>query len=632
MSTTTLLALIPLLALASTVVLTAIVRTIAVRSGRVPDTRPDRWHTRPTPNVGGIAIVGGVVVALGVAVFLWQPDLPGLEISPHGILPWSHATGLFVGALMMFALGLTDDFIHLRPVTKLVGQVMAAGVLTASGIGVWFTGVYAVDALLSLFWFVAITNAMNLLDNMDGVAGGVGAIAAGFLGVTFLQASEPGLALIAFVLAGSLVGFLVHNYPPARIFMGDSGSLFLGITLAGLALESTPGLSRGLFAIMAVPVVILAIPILDTAYVALTRLIEGRAISEGGRDHTSHGLVALGVSEERAMWVLWTLALLGGGIGLLVRTSSRTFAYFLGGVLLLVLILIGAFLLTSRLEASAAAGADVRKDGTPGAFYRLRELTQRVPIFAFMLDLVLVGLSYFAAYIIRWDAAQLGAELVYFQQTLVLVVALKLAAFAGVGVYAPRFRHYGSGDVVHLLRANLLGTLLTAAVLLLVHRVGLSRGVVMVDFLVCTMLTTGGRFSFLLMEGALKRWSRTGTAAIVLGPVGDAELAFSALARITEPHLRPVCVVDRWYLGRKGAFKGYPLYGGVDGLERAVRDCGAHAVVVLEHPDGTGSQDETLRDYLEGRGSLDVYRLELSLKAEAVWAGGDRVERASEGD
>ncbi len=618
MTITTALILAPLGAMASTVVLTAVVRTIAVRAGRVPETRADRWHTRPTPNVGGIGIVAGVVVALGMAVLMGQPDLGALERAPQGILPWNHATGLFVGALMMFALGLTDDFLHLRPVTKLVGQVMAAGVLTASGIGVWFTGVYAVDALLSLFWFVAITNAMNLLDNMDGVAGGVGAIAAGFLGITFLQAAEPGLALIAFVLAGSLVGFLVHNYPPARIFMGDSGSLFLGITLAGLALSPTPGLSRGLFAIMAVPVVILAIPILDTAYVAALRLIEGRAISKGGRDHTSHGLVALGVSEERAMWVLWTLALLGGGVGLMVRTSSRTFAYFLGGVLLLVLGLIGAFLLTSRLEASEAASS---KDGTPGAFYRLRELTQRVPVFAFMLDLVLVGLSYFAAYIIRWDPAQLDAELVYFQQTLVLVVALKLAAFAVSGVYAPRFRHYGSGDVVHLLKANLIGTLLTASVLLLVHRVGLSRGVVMVDFLVCTMLTTGGRFSFLLMEGALKRWSKKGTAAILLGPLNDAELAFSALERITEPDLRPVCVVDRWYLGRKGAFKGYPLFGGVDGLERAVRDTGAHAVVVLEHPDGTGSQDEALSAYLDGKGSLDVYRLELSLRAEAVRVG-----------
>lgn len=615
MSTTAALILAPVLALASTALLTALVRTVALRTGRVAAARPDRWHKRPTPNIGGVAIVGGVATAIGFALFTSTPDLAPFEIAPQGLLPWSPAVGLLVAASLMFLLGLADDFLHLRPVSKLVGQLLGAGVLTASGVGVWFTGLYAVDAVVSLFWFVALTNALNLLDNMDGVAGGVGAIAGLFLGITFLQAGEPGSALVAFAVAGSLVGFLVHNYPPARIFMGDSGSLFLGITLAGLALSPTPGLSRGLFAILAVPVVILAIPILDTAYVAVTRLIEGRAISEGGRDHTAHGLVALGVSEERAMWVLWTLALLGGGVGLLVRTSSRTFAYFLGGVLLLVLALVGAFLLTSRMEAAEGAG-DVREDGRPGAFYRLRELNARVPVFGFSLDLVLVGLAYFAAYIIRWDTAQLDQELVYFRQTLVLVVALKLVAFAAVGVYAPRFRHYGSGDAVHLLRANLLGTLLTVSVLLLVSRVGLSRGVIIIDWLVCTMLTTGGRFSFLLMEGTLRRWSQQGTPAIVLGSLADADLAFRALERITEPSLRPVCVVDRWYLGRKGAFKGYPLFGGLEGLERAVKDCGAHAVVLLERSDGTGSQAEALKGYLDGKGSLDVYRLQMSLESE----------------
>ena len=190
MSTTAVLALASLLALASTVVFTAVARTVALRTGSVPDARPDRWHTRPTPNVGGVGIVGGVVVALGAAALMRQPDLAAFEIARQGILPWNHATGLLVGAMMMFVLGLTDDFVHLRPVTKLVGQLLGAAVLTASGIGVWFTGVYAVDAVVSLFWFVAITNAMNLLDNMDGVAGGIGAIAAGFLGITFLQADR----------------------------------------------------------------------------------------------------------------------------------------------------------------------------------------------------------------------------------------------------------------------------------------------------------------------------------------------------------------------------------------------------------------------------------------------------------
>ena len=184
-----------------------------------------------------------------------------------------------------------------------------------SGIGVWLTGSYLVDVTVSLFWFIGITNALNLLDNMDGLAGGVGAIAASFMGVNFLLAGDVGMAGVAFAFAGALVGFLVHKYPPARIFMGDSGSLFTGLVLAGLALSPAPGLSRSLFAIVVVPAIVLAVPILDTTFVTVTRLLEGRAISEGGKDHTSHGLVALGISEERVVWLVWGLAAGGGLIG-----------------------------------------------------------------------------------------------------------------------------------------------------------------------------------------------------------------------------------------------------------------------------------------------------------------------------
>ena len=129
--------------------------------------------------------------------------------------------------------------------------------------------------MVSLFWFIGITNALNLLDNMDELAGGVGAIAASFMGVNFLLAGDVELAGVAFAFAGALVGFLVHNYPPARIFMGDSGSLFTGLVLAGLALSPAPGLSRSLFAVVIVPAIVLAVPILDTTFVTVTRLLEG---------------------------------------------------------------------------------------------------------------------------------------------------------------------------------------------------------------------------------------------------------------------------------------------------------------------------------------------------------------------
>ena len=321
--------------------------------------------------------------------------------------------------------------------------------------------------------------------------------------------------------------------------------------------------------------------------------------------------MALGVSEERALWILWVLAGLGGGVSLLVRTANRTFAYVLGGVLAGGLVLLGSYLLTSRLdrlEADKTAGSDVT------VLERLGALHRRVPFLVFGMDIFVVGLAYYAAYLIRWDPGQLPAELAYFQRTLVFVVALKLMAFAGAAAYAPRWRHYSLADVIVMVRANALGTLLTASVLLLVARSGLSRGVLVVDFLVCTILTVLGRLSFRLLEDATGRWSVEGVPMAFVGPIEDADLAFRAARALSEPRLRPVAVVDHSQVAAKGRFQGYPLFGGTGAIARAVRDCEVHTVVVVDKGEAADSHYELLEEYLATTGSLDVFVLRISLE------------------
>ena len=354
-----LLLLLASLALVTSAMLTPVVRGAALRWTRLSAASPERWHRRPTPSFGGIAIFVGFGVALVAEMLLSAGDLSIREVSARAVVPLTHRDGLLAAAVMIFGLGLVDDLVQLRPSTKLVGQLAAASVLLMSGIGVWLTGSYLVDVTVSLFWFIGITNALNLLDNMDGLAGGVGAIAASFMGIDFLLVGDVALAGVAFAFAGARVGFLVHNYPPARIFMGDSGSLFIGLVLAGLALSPAPGLSRSLFAVVVVPAIVLAVPILDTTFVTVTRLLEGRPISKGGRDHTSHGLVALGISEKRVVWLVWGLAAGGGMIGLGIRSVSRLVAYAVGGTLLVLLTLFGLYLLSSRMsDLERSEGAD----------------------------------------------------------------------------------------------------------------------------------------------------------------------------------------------------------------------------------------------------------------------------------
>ena len=286
------------------VALTPIVAAAARRMGAVAKPQSDRWHKRPTAMLGGAAIFAAAVTVL-LAL------LPGTRESYIVI---AAATGLFV-------LGLTDDFLHIRPYQKLIGQLLGAAAVVSFGLVLPWTPSDPINVLITLFWLIGITNAVNMLDNMDGLAAGVASIAAAFLGLNLYTGNHRPEALMLIAFAGALLGFLVHNRHPASIFMGDCGSMFVGFFLACSPLlgGTGGGRSRSVAAVLAVPVLVLVVPIFDTTFVTLMRKAAGRAASQGGRDHTSHRLVALGLSEKHAVWMLYAFAIGGGTLALVVR-------------------------------------------------------------------------------------------------------------------------------------------------------------------------------------------------------------------------------------------------------------------------------------------------------------------------
>src|SRR5438477_2416604 len=207
------------IALGASLVATLIVRTGARRFGLVARPRPDRWHRKPTALFGGIGIYAGFLCAW----FLRRPALDGDAL-------------LVVCATGMFLLGLVDDRVQLKPYTKLIGQIACATVITAFGLELYWIPNPILDKGLTIFWLVGITNAINLLDNIDGAAGGIAAIAAGFLVYFSHSQGQFEAARLAAAFAGAVIGFLVWNVNPASIFMGDCGSMFLGFLLGGLSL------------------------------------------------------------------------------------------------------------------------------------------------------------------------------------------------------------------------------------------------------------------------------------------------------------------------------------------------------------------------------------------------------------
>ena len=331
-----------LLAFALSAGLTPLVRKLAIRFGQVAEPREDRWHSRPTAVMGGVAITASFYLAV-LAVL---PFLPAA-----GIL--SKYLPLLICAFLVFTLGLVDDIYHLAPQTKLVGQIIAAAFLVFFGFKIdWFES-YAFNTFFSVFWIVGITNAFNLLDNMDGLSAGIAFLASLFLAVITVLSLGSGsgnahLLLIALFM-GALLGFLLYNFHPASIFMGDSGSLFIGFSLAGLTTHANVFHSTHLLPIIMVPVLILFIPILDTGFVSVMRTIFGRSIARGGRDHSSHRLVAIGLPERQAVLTLYAFSFFGGTVALVGALYQTRYFISLLGVFLLVSLLFWIYLAKVRV-------------------------------------------------------------------------------------------------------------------------------------------------------------------------------------------------------------------------------------------------------------------------------------------
>lgn len=275
---------------------------------------PRKVHVEPTPLLGGLP----VLVAFGAAT-AWG-------IQRGWVLADGRLLGFLAGGGLVFTVGLVDDRVGLTPSWKLAGQTAAALVLVLSGNT---SGVVREDALggvLTLLWVVGITNAVNFLDNMDGISAGISGIAAFAFAVIAGLFGQDQTAYLALALAGASVAFLRFNWSPARIFLGDAGSLFLGYSLASLALFSTR--EREAASYLLVPLVVLAFPIFDLCFVVLCRTLEGRSWATPGQDHTSHRLRALLSGSRETALVIYLVSLACAALGVVVSlTGSPALAW-----------------------------------------------------------------------------------------------------------------------------------------------------------------------------------------------------------------------------------------------------------------------------------------------------------------
>jgi UDP-GlcNAc:undecaprenyl-phosphate GlcNAc-1-phosphate transferase len=498
----------------SSYLMTWIIRKIALARGAkwVAMPKADRWHDTPTALHGGIGIF--LSWTLGIGFLIWAflggvIPMGWLDAYPEVDLLFKTEI-LLLSVGIIFVVGLIDDFFHLKPVLKLLGELVAVSIVIFLGVGYQLTPIPWFDLILSYFWFIGIINAVNLLDNMDGISSGIvmiGALGVALLGLNGYMDYTPYSVFLAGILVASALGFWLQNKPPAKIFMGDSGSLVLGFVFAAITIPSefngfyVPDVDFSIWdkvLQLCVAISLAAIPILDTTLVTVTRLMRGQSPSIGGKDHSTHRLAQSGLTHWQTLTALGVSSSMCVAVALfMVRFPGFGLAVFTGAFVLMAISAV--YLASVRIQV-----APIKKEGWQQL---VTSVTYRIPLIKMVLDILLIGLAFYFSYLIRFDFALVFSMRTAMFESVPIVIASCLVANFVFRVYDFSWRSASSRDILNYGAASVLGTLLSLAVVTLVTSFdsGYSRGAFVIFSILYFLMLSGSRFSYRLIDDLLLR-------------------------------------------------------------------------------------------------------------------------------
>ena len=583
-----------------------LVRRASIRIGRVAQPRDDRWNSRPTPTLGGVGIY---------FAFLASMLLSFLVTGNWDQMRW----GLLAGSSLIFLIGVFDDFKPISPQAKLTGQILASAVVIFFGYTTnFFTPrlenslvAQIANVLITFVWLVGITNAINLLDNMDGLAGGISLITVFILSYFFWKVNNLGLLTLGLALAGSLTGFLFFNYPPASIFMGDSGSQFLGFTLAALAITRQPQASN-VFAVLGVPTLLFLLPILDTILVSFTRLLRGESLVQGGRDHTSHRLIAFGLTERKTLLVLCAVALISGIMAPLLEAISYWYSLVIVPILILSMAILTAYLGGMKVVSSPTEKGKILTR-------IILKLTYQQRVLEVLLDFFIISLAYYLAFLLHAGLIMNSERLEVFLHTLPVALAGGYISFFIFGVYRGVWRFLGLDDLIRYLKASLGGIVILIAGLLMLHSPFInSLGFYVLYAIFLFLALAASRSSFKILDKVSgSQFQSTGERIIICGAGNSGEMALRWIQMNPQLRYQPVGLLDNdpFMIGRQ--IHGIDVLGDWEQIDHFLSKKDIRGVILTSNfPNDTDKRRMVIEACRKHNCWVRILRLEFELLQE----------------
>jgi UDP-GlcNAc:undecaprenyl-phosphate GlcNAc-1-phosphate transferase len=560
--------------------LTPLVRSFARRFGAVDLPGERKIHSQPTPRLGGLSIFISYYLVLAAAS---QFDFLHF---PANFLEEGHYGWILLATGLVMGIGVVDDFRRLPPAPKFLVQVIAGLIVAlfcyrieviSLPFGTLELGIWAIP--LTIFWIVAVINAINLLDGLDGLASGTAFIVCVTMFAISLVSQNIGIALVSFMFAGSILGFLKYNFHPASIFLGDSGAYLLGFKLAVLSLQSSQK-ETTTFAIL-IPMLALGLPMIDTALAMFRRLLKSLHIMEvdpeknmikffyldgwsmfrADRGHIHHRLLDMGFTQKRAVILLYAISAILGGL-VLSSVYLRSFNH----ALLLTAVGLAAYVGIRRLGYREV---QMLSNGALLPLFDAPVINRR--ILRVFVDLGIISLSYYFAFLLRFEGDFAQAK-DYYVKTLPLVLATKAIVFYSVGLYKGAWRYTNISDLMRMVRAVILGCAATAFLLWLLPGFGItSRAALLIDFNLLLLFVVAARGSFRILDYLHSSRNNRGRKVLIYG-VGESGVnALREFIHNPTLGLSPVGFIDDDQRNKGKQVNGYPVFGTLESLETVLK-------------------------------------------------------------